>query len=175
MRMTQRQFDIAWPGLAPHRSATSHRWLNEAPPRLPGRISTIPRAWAATALTIDEIAKRTPLNSVQIARGLAECDRRGLAGADRAVPAECVGQARACGELGGNRHEWLKLHAEICTDPKIRLLAFGDRWHYVALLCAKADGLLDDDSPIRERLIRVHLGLAEVEAESLKKRPREVA
>lgn len=70
--------------------------------------------------------------------------------------------------------KWLKLHAEICTDPKIRLLAFEDRWHYVALLCAKADGLLDDDSPIRERLIRVHLGLAEVEAESLKKRLREV-
>lgn len=29
--------------------------------------------------TIDEIAKRTPLNSVQIARRLSECDRRGLA------------------------------------------------------------------------------------------------
>ena len=29
--------------------------------------------------TIDEIAKRTPLNSVQIARRLSECDRSGLA------------------------------------------------------------------------------------------------
>lgn len=29
--------------------------------------------------TIDEIAKRTPLGSVQIARRLSECDRRGLA------------------------------------------------------------------------------------------------
>lgn len=29
--------------------------------------------------TIDEIAKRTPLNSVQISRRLSECDRRGLA------------------------------------------------------------------------------------------------
>lgn len=28
--------------------------------------------------TIDEIAKRTPLNSVQIARRLSECDRRRL-------------------------------------------------------------------------------------------------
>ncbi len=31
------------------------------------------------AMTIDEIAKRTPLNSVQIARRLADCEKRGLA------------------------------------------------------------------------------------------------
>lgn len=64
--------------------------------------------------------------------------------------------------------KWLKLYTEICNDPKIRLLSFEDRWHYVAILCAKADGLLD--GPIPDRLLRVHLGLAEVEFESLQKR-----
>lgn len=70
--------------------------------------------------------------------------------------------------------KWLKLYTEILDDPKIRLLAFEDRWHYVALLCCKAEGLQDERDGIWERLLRVKLGLAEVEFDSLKKRLIEV-
>ena len=69
---------------------------------------------------------------------------------------------------------WLKLYTEILDDPKIRLLAFEDRWHYVALLCCKADGLMDERENLWERLIQVKLGLAQVEYDSLKKRLMEV-
>ena len=69
---------------------------------------------------------------------------------------------------------WLKLYTEILDDPKIRLLAFEDRWHYVALLCCKSEGLQDERDGIWERLLRVKLGLAEVEFCSLKKRLLEV-
>lgn len=70
--------------------------------------------------------------------------------------------------------KWLKLYTEILDDPKIRILAFEDRWHYVALLCCKAEGLQDEREGIWERLLRVKLGLAEVEFDSLKKRLLEV-
>lgn len=70
--------------------------------------------------------------------------------------------------------KWLKLYTEILDDPKIRLLAFEDRWHYVALLCCKAEGIQDERDGIWERLLRVKLGLAEVEFDSLKKRLLEV-
>lgn len=70
--------------------------------------------------------------------------------------------------------KWLKLYTEILDDPKIRLLAFEDRWHYVALLCCKAEGIQDERDGIWERLLRVKLGLAEVEFDSLKNRLLEV-
>ena len=38
---------------------------------------------------------------------------------------------------------WLKLYTEIVNDPKIQLLEPSDRWHYIVLLCAKADGLFE--------------------------------
>lgn len=56
--------------------------------------------------------------------------------------------------------KWLKLYTEIVKDPKIQLLAFEDRWHFVALMCAKADGILDEEPKLRDRLLRVHLGLS---------------
>lgn len=81
MRMTQRQFDIAWPGLARTTDpATSHVAAQRAAAFAGSHIDVILACLGRHGpQTIDEIAKRTPLNSVQIARGLAECDRRGLA------------------------------------------------------------------------------------------------
>lgn len=38
---------------------------------------------------------------------------------------------------------WFRLYTEIMDDEKIRLLAFEDRWHYVAILCCKNSGLID--------------------------------
>jgi hypothetical protein len=66
--------------------------------------------------------------------------------------------------------KWFKLYPEMIDDPKLRLLAFEDRWHYVALLCCKAEGLQDEVEGLWEELLRVKLGLAQAEFESLKKR-----
>lgn len=55
---------------------------------------------------------------------------------------------------------WFRLYAEAVDDEKLRLLAFEDRWHFVALLCCKASGILDgDDLPLMMRKVAVKLGL----------------
>ena len=51
--------------------------------------------------------------------------------------------------------KWLKLYTGIATDPKVGILSFDDRWHYVSLLCAKADGLMEEEPRLRDRLLRV--------------------
>lgn len=66
--------------------------------------------------------------------------------------------------------KWFKVYAEMIDDPKLRLLSFEDRWHYVALLCCKADGIQDEVDGLWEELLRVKLGLAQAEFDSLKKR-----
>lgn len=37
---------------------------------------------------------------------------------------------------------WFRMWSEAVDDEKLRLLAFEDRWHFVAILCCKAQGLL---------------------------------
>lgn len=56
---------------------------------------------------------------------------------------------------------WLRLYTETVDDEKLRLLAFEDRWHFIALLCCKGSGLLDaGDSPeLLRRKVGVKLGL----------------
>lgn len=58
---------------------------------------------------------------------------------------------------------WLRLYAEAVDDEKLRLLAFEDRWHFVALLCCKGQGILPaDDGPavdLVRRKVAVKLGL----------------
>jgi hypothetical protein len=55
---------------------------------------------------------------------------------------------------------WLRLYTEIIDDEKLRLLAFEDRWHFVALLCCKGKGILDDaDKALMRRKVAVKLGL----------------
>ena len=56
--------------------------------------------------------------------------------------------------------KWLRLYAETIDDEKLRLLAFEDRWHFVALLCCKAQGLLDSSDALMRRKVAVKLGLA---------------
>lgn len=71
---------------------------------------------------------------------------------------------------------WLRLYTEMVDDEKLRLLAFEDRWHYVALLCLKGAGLLDDGCKpeLRQRRIAVKLGLAVRELEEVARRLAEV-
>ena len=66
--------------------------------------------------------------------------------------------------------KWLKLYVDIAQNPRMKLLAFEDRWHYISLLCAKAEGYLDERDKLRDRMVSVHLGLTPVEAENVKDR-----
>ena len=66
--------------------------------------------------------------------------------------------------------KWLKLYVDIAQNPRMKLLAFEDRWHYISLLCAKAEGYLDEREQLRDRMVSVHLGLTPVEVEHVKDR-----
>jgi len=66
---------------------------------------------------------------------------------------------------------WFRMYSEAVDDEKLRLLAFEDRWHFVALLCLKAQGILDErNADLRTRKICVKLGLDSVELETVMKR-----
>lgn len=65
---------------------------------------------------------------------------------------------------------WFRMHVDAIDDDKLRLLAFEDRWHFVALCCLKADGLLDSDSDNRDRRIAVKMGVQVRELEEIKRR-----
>ena len=73
-------------------------------------------------------------------------------------------------------NQWLRLYSEIIDDEKIRMLAFEDRWHYIALLCCKSSGVIDNDPDIEflNRRLGVKLGLQKIELENLQKRLIEV-
>ena len=71
--------------------------------------------------------------------------------------------------------KWFRMYSDAVQDSKLKLLAFEDRWHFVAVLCMKASGLIDSGSgELRERRIAVDLGLTLREAEEVKRRLREV-
>lgn len=71
--------------------------------------------------------------------------------------------------------QWFRLYHRMVDDEKLRLLAFEDRWHFVALCCLKADGLLDTpDDGLRTRKIAVKLGVQTRELEEIGRRLQEV-
>jgi hypothetical protein len=70
--------------------------------------------------------------------------------------------------------KWFKLYTELAQHPRLRILAFEDRWHYVSLMCAKADGTLDQDATLRDKMLSVHLGLSAVEMDAVKDRLMDV-
>jgi hypothetical protein len=60
-------------------------------------------------------------------------------------------------------------------DDRLRLLAFEDRWHFVALCCLKSEGLLDEaNEALRDRRIAVKMGLQLRDLEEVKRRLFEV-
>lgn len=69
---------------------------------------------------------------------------------------------------------WLRLYSDIVDNEKVRLLAFEDRWHFVAILCLKQQGILDSNPDLLNRKIAVKLGLQLIELENVKKRLLEV-
>lgn len=72
--------------------------------------------------------------------------------------------------------QWFRVYAGVVDDEKLRLLAFEDRWHYIALLALKCDGLLDKplDLPMLNRQVAVKLGLQLRELEAVANRLEEV-
>lgn len=70
---------------------------------------------------------------------------------------------------------WFRLYSRMVDDDKLRLLAFEDRWHFVALCCLKSDGLLDEPADdLRARRIAVKLGIQLRELDEISRRLREV-
>lgn len=69
---------------------------------------------------------------------------------------------------------WFRMYAEAVDDEKLRLLAFEDRWHFVAILCLKAMGTLDSDAPLLERRIALKLGLQLPQLDEVKRRLQEI-
>lgn len=63
--------------------------------------------------------------------------------------------------MNGKGIQWFRLFASLIDNEAIRLLAFEDRWHYVALHCLKAQGVLDagDEPAMLQRKVGVKLGL----------------
>lgn len=71
--------------------------------------------------------------------------------------------------------KWFKLYPEIANHPRLRILSFEDRWHYISLMCAKADGTLDQpNEKLRDQMLSVHLGLTPVEMVQVKERLMDV-
>lgn len=71
---------------------------------------------------------------------------------------------------------WFRAYTDMVDDEKLRLLAFEDRWHFIALLCCKSAGLLDsgDDPGLLRRKVAVKLGLAVRELDEAARRLAEV-
>jgi len=69
---------------------------------------------------------------------------------------------------------WLRLYTDTVDNEKLRLLAFEDRWHFIALLCLKQQGILDKDNELLERKIAVKLGVQLRELDEIKKRLMDV-
>lgn len=64
---------------------------------------------------------------------------------------------------------WLRLYTETVDNAKLRVLAFEDRWHFVALLCVKGQGVNFEGENF-ERFLAVKLGLQMRELDEVKRR-----
>ncbi len=65
---------------------------------------------------------------------------------------------------------WWRAYTRMLDDDKIKLLAFEDRWHYVALCHMKRAGILDSDAPHRDRRIAGKMDLPLTAALEAKRR-----
>ena len=74
------------------------------------------------------------------------------------------------------KRQWFRAYTEMVDDEKLRLLAFEDRWHFVALLCCKSAGILDAESDpgMLRRKLAVKLGVQLRELDEIGRRLAEV-
>lgn len=72
-------------------------------------------------------------------------------------------------------YPWFRAYTDLVDNYKLRLLAFEDRWHYVAILCCKGAGLLDGKRPdFVRRVVAIKLGLAQAELDEVVRRLSDV-
>jgi hypothetical protein len=71
---------------------------------------------------------------------------------------------------------WLRLYSRTIDNEKLGILAPSDRWYYVALLCCKAQGILDSDDSFEmlQRKLCLKLQLTLKELHDLSARLQEV-
>lgn len=64
------------------------------------------------------------------------------------------------------KNQWFRLYAEMVDDEKVGALAFSDRWFFVAILCLKCDGTLDNyigKTLDKKVAFKLRISLSEVE------------
>ncbi|NJM12933.1 MAG: hypothetical protein HC889_14620 [Synechococcaceae cyanobacterium SM1_2_3] len=55
---------------------------------------------------------------------------------------------------------WLRLYTEAIDDEKLRLLAFEDCWHFIAIPCCKGKSIIDKaNQDLMGRKVAIKLGL----------------
>lgn len=54
---------------------------------------------------------------------------------------------------------WFRFYSDAVDNEKLRLLAHEDRWHFVALLCCKRQGIIDQGNDLIDRKLSVKLGV----------------
>ena len=71
---------------------------------------------------------------------------------------------------------WFRAYTEMVDDEKLGLLAFEDRWHFVAILCLKGKTLLDSEPnpEMLRRKVALKMGLTVQELESVSRRLSQV-
>jgi len=74
----------------------------------------------------------------------------------------------------GDGLPWFRMYSNIVDNHKIRMLAFEDRWHFVAILACHCQGLLKGEPQFIERTVSVKLGVQLRELEEIKRRLMEV-
>ena len=70
--------------------------------------------------------------------------------------------------------QWFRLYSDITDNHKLRMLAFEDRWHFVAVLACNSAGLIKGDNEFLERSLAVKLGVQLRELDEIKRRLMEV-
>lgn len=70
-------------------------------------------------------------------------------------------------------NQWFRMYADAVDNGKLKLLAFEDRWHFVAIMCCLSQGL-SNDTPNFERILAVKLGVQLRELDEIKRRLMEV-
>lgn len=71
---------------------------------------------------------------------------------------------------------WFRAYTEMVDDEKLGLLAFEDRWHFVAILCLKGKTLLDSETnpEMLRRKVALKMGLTVQELENVSRRLSQV-
>ena len=70
--------------------------------------------------------------------------------------------------------QWFRLYNDIVDNHKIRMLAFEDRWHFIAIMACHSAGLSSTDNEFFERSLAVKLGVQLRELDEIKRRLIEV-